>query len=133
MELHDDSDDEHGGGLPLLHLLHRVEKEKPIDDSDQSHIFNVHLTRYAEPGKSLGLANALAMGVQDVLPILFEYDDDGCQERAFLWRNTETTFCILGGDYMVDPLTPSFKRRKLIELFRDCTSRGRSERVSRTI
>ena len=118
MELDDDSDDyEHGGGLPLLNTLHSIEKEKPIDDSDESHIFNVHLTRYAEPRKFLGLANALAMGIQDVLPILFEYDDDGCQEKAFLWRNTETTFCMLGGNYMVDPLTPPFNRRHLIELW----------------
>ena len=118
MELHDNSDDsEHGGGLPLLNTLHRVEKEKPINDSDESHIFNVHLTRHAESRKSLGLANALAMGVQDVLPILFEYGDDGSQEKAFLWRNTETTFCILGGNYMVDPQTPPFNRRQLIELW----------------
>mmetsp|Transcript_15911 Transcript_15911/g.45758 ORF Transcript_15911/g.45758 Transcript_15911/m.45758 type:complete len:841 (-) Transcript_15911:59-2581(-) len=118
MEFHDGSDDsEHGGGLPLLNTLHSVEKEKPIDDSDESHIFNVHLIRHAESRKSFGLANALAMGVQDVLPILFEHGDDGSQEKAFLWRNTETTFCILGGNYMVDPLTPPFKRRQLIELW----------------
>ena len=97
MEL--DCGEESGSGLALLPIKNDLDRSDPLE-ARNSRIFDVHVSRFANVGKELGLANALAMGVQDIMPILFRYSDD-FEEPAFIWRDTESTFRIVDGDYAV--------------------------------
>ena len=61
-----------GSGLALLPIKNDLDHSDPLE-ARNSRIFDVHVSRFADVGKELGLANALAMGVQDTMPILFRY------------------------------------------------------------
>lgn len=117
MEL-DCAGEDSGSGLALLPLKNELDRSDPLE-ACHSRIFDVHVSKLANAGKTLGLANALAMGVQDIMPILFRYSDDDFKEPSFLWRDTESTFRILDGDYAVERATPPFNRRQLINLWND--------------